>query len=237
MVGEDVEDDVLRGATGVEFAHQFEADGFGDLDEGEAGADEVRVLGRAHAIGQRVGGAAHAGVAVRGLNEIAHFDEFLARHLMADAGRDAVDGAVIAHAGVDLEGLLQVAQHLHLVHEGDEARVVVGVQQVVLEDRELVRIGQGVVLAVDFAQEGVDLRGREFVGIAALHAGDHRVVRLDALPLRLTDQVARDDLLGHGHRPGRRGQGGQIEFARRKALGEGEESTFLEDEARHRIVA
>ena len=123
------------------------------------------------------------------------------------------------------------------MHEGDEARVVVGVQQVVLEDRELVGVGQGVVLAVDFAEEGVDLRGREFVGIAALHAGDDRVVRLDALPLRLTNKVARDDLLGHGHRPRRRGQGGQVEFARRKALGEGEESTFLEDEARHRIVA
>ncbi len=86
VVGEDVENDVLCGATGMKFAHQFEADGFGHLDEGEAGADKVRVLGRADAVGQRVRGAAHAGVAVRGLNEIAHFDEFLTRHLMADAG-------------------------------------------------------------------------------------------------------------------------------------------------------
>ena len=82
----------------------------------------------------------------------------------------------------------------------------------------------------------MDLRGRELVGITALHAGDHRVVRLDALTVGLADEVARDDLLGHGHRPGGCGQGRQIEFVCRKALGEGKEAAFLEDEAGHGIV-
>ncbi len=237
MVGEDVEDDVLRGATGVQFAHEFETDGFGDLDEGESSADQVGVFGCTDTVGQCVRHATHAGVAVSGLDEVAHLDEFLSGHLVADAGRNPVYSAVIAHTCVDLEGLLQVTQGLDLVHEGDEAGVVVGVEQVVFEHGELPGVWQGVVFAVYIAQEGVDLCRGELVGIAALHSGDDRIVRLDALTFRLADEVAGDDFLSHGHWARWRGERGQLQFACGEAPGEGEESTFLEDEARHRVVA
>ena len=43
--------------------------------------DERRVLGGADAVGERVVDAAHAGVAVGGLDEVARLDDLLARDL------------------------------------------------------------------------------------------------------------------------------------------------------------
>ena len=86
MIGEDGKNHVLGGATLVEFANQLKANGFGNFDEREPGADEVGVFGGAHPPRQGVGGASHAGVGVSGLDEIADLDEFLTSHLVADAG-------------------------------------------------------------------------------------------------------------------------------------------------------
>ena len=62
-----------------------------------------------------------------------------------------------------LKVVLQLAQHFDLRKEGPHARDVVGVDQVVLENRELLRILNRVVGAVLLLQEVVHLRGREFV--------------------------------------------------------------------------
>ena len=140
VVGEDGEDDVLGRAPVMEFAHELETNGFGDFHEGEASADQVGVFRGAHAPRQGVGSAAHAGVGVRGLNEITNFDELLTGNLMADARRHAVNGRVVSHAGMLLEGHLQVPQRLHLVHERNEFRVVLGVEKMVFEHGKLVGV-------------------------------------------------------------------------------------------------
>ena len=54
VVRQNGENDIFGRAAVMEFAHEFEANGFRDLDECEAGADEVGVFGRTHAPGQRV---------------------------------------------------------------------------------------------------------------------------------------------------------------------------------------
>ena len=109
MIGEDGEDDVLCRAAVVKFADEFEANRFGHLDEGEAGADEVGVFGGANAPRESIGSAAHAGVRVGRLDEIANLNEFLSRDLMANARRDTVNGGIVTYARVLLEGHLQIA--------------------------------------------------------------------------------------------------------------------------------
>ncbi len=84
MVGEDGENDVFGRAAVVEFAHEFEADGFGDFDKRETGTDEVGVFGGAYAPRQGVGCAAHARVGVSGLDEITDLNEFLSCDLVAN---------------------------------------------------------------------------------------------------------------------------------------------------------
>ena len=86
VIGEDGENHVLGRATLVEFANQLKTNGFGNFYEGEPGTNEVGVFRGAHAPRQGVGGTSHAGVGVGGLDEIADLDEFLASHLVADAG-------------------------------------------------------------------------------------------------------------------------------------------------------
>ena len=141
VVGQNGENDVFGRAAVMEFTDQFETNGFRDLDKCKASADEVGVFGRSHAPGQRVGCAAHAGVRIGGLDKIANFNELFTSHLVADAGRDAVDGGVIPYTRVLLEGHLEVAQRLHFVHEGNKLRVVLSVEQVVFEHREFTRVG------------------------------------------------------------------------------------------------
>ncbi len=136
-----------------------------------------------------------------------------------------------------LEGHLQVSKGLHLVHEGHELRVVLGVKQVVFEHGKLVGVGQGVVFAVFFLQEGVNLSGGEFVGVAALDLSDDGVARLDALTVGLTDQVAADDVLCHRHGALAGVERGEVQLAGLEGLGEGEQPAVLHDELGHRVVA
>ncbi len=115
VVEQDVEHQVLGRHPGRELAGQLEADRLRHLHLGEALVHQVGVLGRPDAPGERVVDAAHAGVAVGRLDEVAGIDQRLARHLVADAGRDPVVGGEVAHAGVALELALQLAQGLDLV--------------------------------------------------------------------------------------------------------------------------
>ena len=133
------------------------------------------------------------------MDEIANLNEFFSGHLVANARRDTVHGGVVSYARMLLEGNLQVAKRLDLVHEGDKLRVVLSVEKVVFEHRKFARIGQGVVFAVLLLEEGVNLRCGEFMGITSLNLCDDGVAGFDALTLGLTDQVTTDDVLGHGH--------------------------------------
>ena len=99
-----------------------------------------------------------------------------------------------------LEGHLQVAKRLHFVHERNEFRIVLCIEQVVFEYSEFTRVGKGVIIAVFFLEESVNLCGGEFMRIPPLYLSDDRVLRFDALAIGLSDQVATDDSLSHGHR-------------------------------------
>jgi hypothetical protein len=83
------------------------------------------------------------------------------------------------HAGVALEVALQLAQRLDLVHERPHLRHLVGVDEVVLEDRELARVLDLVVGAVLLLEEVVDLGGGELVRVAAVDVDHHGVAGLD----------------------------------------------------------
>jgi hypothetical protein len=83
---------------------------------------------------------------------------------------------------------------------------------VVLEHGELRRVGDAVALAVLLREEVVDLRGRELVGVAAVHAHDDGVAGLDELRARALEHAG-DHVpggvnvirVGHvGHRTARR---------------------------------
>ena len=173
-----MEHQVLRGDARLQAPREDEPDRLGHLHERQARVDQRRVLRGAHAVGERVVPAAHARVAVGGLDEVAGVDDLLARHLVADARRDAVLRAEVAHAGVLLERPLHVAQRLDLGRVGRHRGHAVRVDHVVLEHGELRRVLDAVVLAVLLAQELVHLRGRELVAVAAVHVADDRVARL-----------------------------------------------------------
>ena len=69
-----------------------------------------------------------------------------------------------------LEGDLQLPQDLDLGHMGEESRIVVRIEEMVLEDCELVRIRQDIVRAVGIGKEIVNLSRRELVTVASLDA-------------------------------------------------------------------
>ena len=103
-----------------------------------------------------------------------------------------------------LELALHLAQDLDLGQVRTHARDLVGVDQVVLENREALGVLDPVVLAVLFDEESVHLCGGELVGVAAVDRDHDGVARLDEdlPPLRTfggADDMARQDLLGHGH--------------------------------------
>ena len=151
----------------------------GTLTKRKPSAHKVGILGRTNTPRQCVGGTAHAGVGVRGLDEIANFDEFFPCDLVANPGRHTINGGIIPHARVFLKGNLQIPERLHLVHERDEFRIVVCVEQVVFKHRKLSGIWQGVSLAVFFLQERVHLGRGEFMRITALNLSDDRVTGLN----------------------------------------------------------
>src|SRR5439155_20384363 len=115
---EDVKHHVHCSNVLLQLSVKLEPDHLRDLHHGESGVHEIRILGGPYAPGHRVVHAAHAGVAVGSLDEIARVDDVFARHLVADAGRDVVGGREVAAAGVLLEVALQLAQCVDLVEEG-----------------------------------------------------------------------------------------------------------------------
>jgi hypothetical protein len=186
--------------------------------------------------GQRVQGAAHGGVAVRGLDEVAGLDDLLSRDRVADAGRDAVAGRVVLDPGLLLEGALHHPQCLDLGREGRHLGHPVGIDEVVLEDGELRGIGQRVVRPVLLLQEVVHLRGRELVGVAAVHAHAEGIAGLDVDRAPRSHHVRGQDLLRHVHGARRRVGLGQPDLSRGVGLGEREKPAVLDDHPRDDVV-
>ena len=135
-----------------------------------------------------------------------------------------------------LEGDLEVAKGLDLVHERYKLRVVLRVEEVVLKNSEFVWVWQSVVVAVFALEKRVDLGRRKFVGITALHLSDHRVAWFDALAVGLTDEVATDDPLGHRHRARWRVERRKVEISSFQRLSEGKEPPVFNNELGHRVV-
>jgi len=75
----------------------------------------------------------------------------------------------------------------------------------------------------------VHLRRRELVRVAAVDAHAHRIARLDPGGLILVDEVAGEDLLGHGHRPRRGVTRRHRHVAAGERLGEREQPAGLDD--------
>ena len=237
VLQEDVEHQVLGRDPGLELAIQLEADRLRDLHLGEALVDQVGVLGGPHAPGQGIVDPAHAGVAVGRLDEVARIDEMLAGHLVADAGGDAVLRREVAHARVGLERVLELAQGLDLGEEGAHLRHLVGVDEVILEDRELVRVLDLIIRPVFLFQEVVDLRRGELVRVAAVHLDHDRVARLDIVgTVAAADQMVRQDLLRHGHRPRAGVRLRQLDLPGGERLGEGEQAALADDDPGDRVV-
>ena len=115
---------------------------------------------------------------------------------------------------------LQLAQGVDLSEEGSHLGNLVGVDQVVLENREPAGVLERVVLAVLLLQEVVDLRGGELVRVAAVDVHDQGVAGFDELARRPC--ATRQNLLAHGEtaRPGSDRR--QLELALGKLPGEGE---------------
>ena len=84
MVCKNVQNDVFRGASRVEFSHELKANAFRNSDDGESRVDQTGVFRRSNPIGEGIGCTAHTCMGVRGLNEVARPDELLSCHLMAD---------------------------------------------------------------------------------------------------------------------------------------------------------
>ena len=115
VVEQDVEHHVLGGDARAERPRELEADRLGDPTRVKPAVDQRRVLGRADTPGQGVVPAAHAGVAVGRLDEVAGLDELLARDLVADARARRRRAALKSRTPVcALELALQVAQGLDL---------------------------------------------------------------------------------------------------------------------------
>ena len=62
ILPQDVQHDVLGSAAEVQLSSEFEADGLGNVHEGEAVVDQVGELCRAHPVGESIGSPTHAGV-------------------------------------------------------------------------------------------------------------------------------------------------------------------------------
>ena len=106
---QDVEHHVFRRDVLLQLADELEANRLRDFHHREAGVHQVRVFGGADAPCERVVHAAHARVAVGGLDEIAGIDDELARHFVADARRDVVGRGKVAATGVVLKIVLQLS--------------------------------------------------------------------------------------------------------------------------------
>ena len=124
---DDVQDDVLAGDAGSQFALDLEQQRLGHLEPRLAGGVAHAGIGGAHARGERTERAVGAGVAVRSDDEVARADDALlgqqrvlnthAAHLVVVG--DALLAREIAH-DLGLLGALDVlVRHVVIGHEGD----------------------------------------------------------------------------------------------------------------------
>ena len=236
ILPEDVQNHILSRAARIKRAHQLEANALGHVDESKLIVDQIGVFRRTHSVGQCVGGATHAGVAVSSLNEVADIDEFLTRDLMTDSRTHTVDSRVVTHASVLLEGHLQVPQTLDLVDEAPESRHAGRIQKMVFEDGEFQRVRKDVILTIFFRQKSVNLSGGELVAITTVDLSQYRIARSDIASLSsLSEQFVGDHLLYHRHRALLDTDCRQLNRTGLEFPSEWQNASVLDDEAGHRV--
>ncbi len=125
-----------------------------------------------------------------------------------------------------LKGALHVTQGLNLVEERSHLRHFVRIDEVVFE---------GPVL---LAEEVVDLRRGELMGVAAIDVEDDCVSRFDVCRAgRHAPYMPRQDLLPHRHGTGRGMRDRNLDVAALDGLGEWKEAPFPDDELRDGVIA